>query len=160
MESATMKDSEGRGIVLQAMYDARHSRNWFTVDRDLPSLRTLDQVMLLNIFIQLEEKFLIEWPHRGPKFRLTGFGVDVIEGTQQAPIAVTFDHSIRLNASSHVQNGNGNLQNVSDFEKLIVEVDQGEATQTDKAEAKSLLEKISKNGLVIAVLKKYGLDVG
>jgi hypothetical protein len=82
----------------------------------------------------------------------------VIEQTRESPISVTIDQRISVTGSSHVQIGSGNVRNVTDFDKLNVAVEKSNATQAEKEEAKSLLEKLSKNPFVLAILKKFGVS--
>jgi hypothetical protein len=86
--------------------------------------------------------------------KITAHGVDVIEGTARAPITITLhDRRISVSESSNVQIGNSNVQDVKfDIKKLIAAVDHSNASDTEKAEAKSLLEKLASNKLVQAAL--------
>jgi hypothetical protein len=84
---------------------------------------------------------------------ITARGVDVIEGTAHSPIAITlYDHSVSVHESSHVQIGNSNTQNVTvHIGKLIAAVDHSNASEAEKKEAKSLLQKLAENPLVQSV---------
>ena len=59
-----------------------------------------------------------------------------------------------------VQIGKGNVQNVSNFEKLKVAIDQAEGTPAEKVEAKSLIDKISENKLILAAIVALGAAFG
>jgi len=80
--------------------------------------------------------------------------VDVIEGTARAPITIVMrDHSISVAGSTNVQIGNANQQNfVNHVASLMSAIDRMEASEPAKKEAKGLIEKISSNPLVIAVI--------
>jgi hypothetical protein len=66
---------------------------------------------------------------------------------------------VTLSNSPHAQVGTGNVQNFSDIGKLITAVDSADANNTEKEEAKSLLEKLTNNKVVLAILKRFGLNV-
>ena len=155
-----MKDGEARGIILERFYDARHKIDWLSLE----ALRThvvMDHTQLPNVCEQLSQHGLIDFkPVRGPggivagMGRITASGVDVIEGNSVAPIAITFhDQSVSVTGSTHVQIGNSNISNVNlDIGKLIAAIDHSTASDGEKGEAKSLIEKITSNPLVVAVL--------
>jgi hypothetical protein len=155
-----MRDTERRGIVLERFYDVRHKVDWF----DFNALRThvmMDQTELANICKQLGQHGLIEWesvdtltgniPMRG---RITASGIDVIEGTAPAPISITLhDHSVRVTSSSNVQIGNANTQTVQlEIKKILTKIEQAGASQSEKQEAKSLLERLSNNALLVSLV--------
>ncbi len=155
-----MKDSERRGLVLKVYYDARHKVDWL----DFTALRThlmMNETELANISKQLDQHGLIEWqsadtltaniPIRG---RITASGIDVIEGTAHAPISITLhDHSVRVTASTNVQIGNSNSQTVQlEIKKILTKVEQTNAPPAEKQEAKSLLERLSNNALLVSLL--------
>jgi hypothetical protein len=86
--------------------------------------------------------------------KITARGIDVTEGNARAPITVTLhDRSISVSGSSHVQIGNSNTQSITlHIEKLVAAVDHSTASETEKAEAKSLLRRLAENPLVQSVL--------
>ncbi len=155
-----MKDGEARGLILARFYDARHKIDWLSLE----ALRThivMDYAQIGNVCEQLGQHGLIDFkPLRGPDGivagmgRITASGVDIIEGNARSPIAITFhDQSVTVTGSTHVQIGNSNVSKVSlDIGKLIAAVDHSSATDGEKAEAKSLIEKITSNPLIVAVL--------
>lgn len=119
-----------------------------------------------NILGQLAEQSLIRFKevgaHPGHRYgvaSIKSYGVDVIEATRRPAIAITLDQSINVHRSSNVQIGKGNIQNAS-LDKVAVAIDQAEATQTEKAGAKSLLEKLTNNKLLLGVLAHFGLVTG
>jgi hypothetical protein len=155
-----MRDTERRGIVLERFYDARHRVDWLEFDA-LRTHLTMDQTELANICNQLGQHGLIDWesvdtltgniPLRG---RITASGIDVIEGTAPAPISITLhDHSVRVTGSTNVQIGNANTQTVRlQIKKILTKIEQAEVSQPEKQEAKSLLERLSNNALLVSVL--------
>jgi hypothetical protein len=155
-----MKDGEARGLVLARFYDARHKIDWLSLE----ALRThlvMDQTQMANVCEQLSQHGLIVFEAlRGDggivagMGRITASGVDVIEGNLRSPIAITFhDQSVTVTGSSHVQIGNSNVSTTNvDIGKLIAAIDRSTASDGEKTEAKSLIEKITSNPLVVAVL--------
>jgi hypothetical protein len=164
-----MTDSEIRGIILSSLYERRHKQQYVHIPDDLPIIgfdltNKQDLTVVGNVAQQLADQNLITFERLvGSRLnglaKITAFGVDVIEQKSQSPISITIDQRISVTGSSHVQIGSGNVQNVSDFDKLNVAVAKSNATQAEKEEAKSLLEKLSNSPLVLAILKKFGLDV-
>ena len=155
-----MTDGELRGIILEKFYKLRHQKDLLELG-DIVSIDPAEHTRLVNICDQLDQHALIEWkPIRGlggvaaGMGKITARGVDVIEGTARAPITITLhDRRISVSESSNVQIGNSNVQDVKfDIKKLIAAVDHSNASDTEKAEAKSLLEKLASNKLVQAVL--------
>ncbi len=147
-----MRDADLRGIVLQKFYDERHRSGFVRAPFDTQS----DPVIITNICRQLSEHGLIEWkpamanPPQGMG-RITAHGVDVVEGTSRAAIAVHIDQSVSV-SGSHVQIGSGNIQHVSiDIEKITTAIDHSTATTEAKAEAKSLLARFLENPIIAAI---------
>jgi hypothetical protein len=159
-----MIDSEIRGIILSSLYETRHRQQYVHIPDDLQIVgfdltNKQDLTVLGNVAQQLADQNLITLErligsHPNGLAKITAFGVDVIEQKSQSPISITIDQRISVTGSSHVQIGSGNVQNVSDFDKLNLAVEKSNATQAEEEEAKSLLEKLSKSPLVLAILKK------
>ncbi len=155
-----MKDSEVRGIILQRLYDIRHSNNGMIDIPDGLAIMNIAPMVLGNCAAQLDEQRLIKFrQYMGRGYRaghgsITAFGVDVVEGNVRPPIAVTIDSSVNVSSSQGVQIGGlGNVQNVTlDVEKMINMVDSADGTVIEKEEAKSLLKKLSENKIVQGVL--------
>jgi hypothetical protein len=160
-----MKDSEARGIVLRRLYDIRHEVDMSRPQRPEDFEKTLPANVVANILSQLADKGMIEFkPHKlrstGQidvfQARISALGVDVIEGTREPPIAISFDNSVTIHGSQGVMvGGQGNVQNFTmDVEKMNSIVDSSDASITEKEEAKSLLKQLSENKLVRLVLAK------
>lgn len=155
-----MKDSEVRGVILQRLYDIRHSNNGMIDIPDGLGLMNIEPTVLGNCAAQLDEQGLVKFRqvighgYRSGYGSITAFGVDVVEGNVRAPIAVTIDSSINVAGSQGVQiGGQGNVQNVTlDVEKMINMVDSGDGTVIEKEEAKSILKKLAENKIVQGVL--------
>jgi len=154
-----MKDSEVRGIVLERFYDARHKVEWLSLDA-LSTHVTVQWTQLANICEQLGQHGLITWKALKELHgtatgmgRITAHGVDVVEETARAPITITLHHdqSIKVSGSTNVQIGNSNTQNVQNqLGELVDIIDKMNAAPREKQEAKSLIEKITSNPLVVA----------
>jgi hypothetical protein len=150
-----MQDADLRGAVLQKFYELRHQVDTVFLE-DINSIEPNTR-QLTNICEQLQQYGLIDWRPMetlagviGGQGKITARGVDVIDGTERAPISVTLHHhSITVRESSHVQIGNSNMQSVNvDLEKLIAAVDHSSASDAEKEEAKSLLERLASNRLI------------
>jgi RIP homotypic interaction motif len=109
-----MKDAELRAIVLQKFYEERRKVVKIWGDSDLPS--GIAAVDFYDICGQLAQHGLISWdPIRdtftinGGAGKITARGVDVVEGTAEAPIAIIFDQrTITITDSDNVQVGDHN----------------------------------------------------
>lgn len=154
-----MKDNELRGLVLKRFYDLRHQHHLCQLP-DIVASAPTEHVQIANICDQLNQHGLIDWrPMRtitgivGGMGKITANGVDVIEGTTRAPIALTLnDHRISVSESSNVQIGTSNTQGVNThIKKLIAAVDHSRASDSEKEEANSLLEKLFGNSLIQSV---------
>jgi hypothetical protein len=162
----TMNDNQLRGLVLKKYYDLRRRGpfQWAefaeTVNED-PFFEAVGDD-LIRICDQLAEHGLINWkPLRAGSGRsIGGFGeissqgVDVVEGHTKPPVSISFDHSITVQSSSHVQIGNSNIQTGNiELEKLVAAVNNSTANEAEKAEAKSLLQKLFSNSAIATALK-------
>ena len=126
-----MTTEELRGIVLRYFYD-RRTAEYFTPTRAL--VGKVEEANIADICDQLAKDGLIDWyrsssgPDEGSG-RITERGVHLLQGI---PIA----------ASSKPEY----------IGKLIAAVDRSSASEAEKKEAKSLLENLAKNRLVMAAL--------
>lgn len=154
-----MKDSEARGIVLKKFYDLRGEKSHLEMT-DLKDTG-LPRNSVERVLEQLAEPKLINWNPRknymGGENRYTvimasisSFGVDVVEGGAQPPIAITIDASVNVHGSQGVQiGGQGNILNVSlDVERLNSFIDSSGASVHEKWEAKGILKRLAENPLV------------
>jgi hypothetical protein len=156
-----MKDSEARGLVLKRLYDIRREVEYADA-KDFEGI-PIEPKVIPNIVEQLAQQKLVTWNplklHGGYAAlmaKITVFGSDVIEGNIESPITITVDSSVNVHGSQNVQvGGQGNVQTVTmDIDKMISAVD-GSSDVTEKAEAKSLLQKIAGNKLVQEIIRKY-----
>jgi hypothetical protein len=106
-----LRDTGLRASVLRKLYIERHEKSFVDL-RELADAAGLGQEMqtAMNICEQLADARLIEWktPGGGAPVgmgRITHRGVDVMEGTASAPIAISIDRSVTITNSSHIQAG-------------------------------------------------------
>ena len=152
-----MTDGETRGIVLQKIYDQRHDRGGYATI-PLPGFETTaDRNRLDNICRQLAEHHLIKFKETvagGGLACITADGVDVVEGRKSSPITVIFnDHSISVSGSQN-QIGNSNVQTTTNvqFDRIKIAIDSANAPDSEKVEAKGILEKITSNPLLVSII--------
>ena len=133
-----MRDSELRGLILEALYNQRR-KDLVNLDQELGGL-PVPHSATESILRQLVKKGLIERPLQPlnglGNARITAYGIDVVQGTTRPPLSILLHQRITV---QDVQVGEGN-QNVSDT-KLDVPMDHSEASH-DKP--KSSFERISK----------------
>ena len=134
-----MRDSELRGLILEALYNQRR-KDLVNLDQEVGEL-PLPHGGTESILRQLVKKGLVERPVQPlnglGNARITAYGIDVVQGTTSPPVSILLHQRITV---QDVQVGEGNIQNISDT-KLNVPMDHSEASQ-DKP--KSSFERISK----------------
>jgi hypothetical protein len=154
-----MKDNELRAVVLQKYYDLR-DRDYFQwceveLDDQFP-IKTFDD--LGRICNQLGEHNLIDWrpiedgsgKTVGGVGKITAFGVDVIEGTAKSPITITFDYSQTVSITG-TNNIVGNHNSIK-VEEINAAISHSNFSEVEKAEAKSLWQKVCENKLLNTVI--------
>jgi hypothetical protein len=162
-ESLMTTDSDLRGIVLRRFYERRNENS-----AGLINLTTQDfgdghsRNELIRICGQLADHDLIrKWgPNMeggGPNLghgAISASGVDVIEGTQRAPLGISLNtNNITVVGSQNVQIGDANSQKLSiTIGDLISKIDNSEHTASQKEEAKSRLKQLLNNPVVAAIL--------
>ena len=128
------------------------SNNQFTVLSTLLSqLTSLRALYVHNNQLTVLPEWVGQLAGRG---RISAAGVDVIEGSAKPPISITLDqsHHVSIQNSSNVQVGNSNVQEISNhIGKIITAIDHSNATESEKAEAKSLLKKFLEHPLVTSI---------
>jgi hypothetical protein len=160
-----MKDNELRAIVLQKYYDLRQLGRFQWCEVELDNQFPIKEFKeLARICDQLGEHNLIDWKPSlggdgqpvGGIGKITAFGVDVVEGTTEAPIAITFHSqtvSVHGSPGANVNIGDGSIhQNGSWANYISGRIDKASASDSEKREAKSLLERVSENKLVNTIL--------
>jgi hypothetical protein len=157
-----VKDSEIRGLLLEAFYDKRDDPHPY---RPQPSDfgDRLTELQIFRISQQLEQQGLIQGAIKalmggdggGVVFaKITAFGADVIEGEVEAPFAIRIMNTYNISHSNNVAIGDHNQQQqavVNCITELVRVIDGSDATPQAKAEAKGLLRKFLEHPLVSAV---------
>jgi hypothetical protein len=145
---ASMTDGEMRGVVLRKLYEKRFDRGGFVAVPfdDLSNQR--ERTVLDHICDQLGPHGLIKWKPlgsgHGGMAKITADGIDAIAGTARSPITITLhNHSVSVTGSNN-QVGNHNSQ-TTNVGKIIAAIDNATASETEKKEAKGLLEGFSQN---------------
>jgi hypothetical protein len=154
-----MKDTQLRGILLQAFYERRRE-HWF-----LPKVEDLHVAVteqdILQVCDQLAQHGMLEWKvlkshgvvNTGMG-KINAFGIDVVEREATPDIKVEFvqNQTINITGSTNVVVGDNNSQAVTqNIRDLLFIVESSSASEEQKNEAKSLLRKFLEHPLVIAV---------
>src|SRR6202048_1376397 len=108
-----MRDSELRGVILEALYNQRR-KDLVNLDQELGGL-PVPHSATESILRQLVKKGLVERPIQPlnglGNARITAYGIDVVQGTSSPPVSVVLHQRITV---QDVQVGEGNIQNFSD----------------------------------------------
>ncbi|NBV24683.1 MAG: hypothetical protein EBS05_22530 [Proteobacteria bacterium] len=162
-----MTDKDLRGIILAKFYELRRKGpfQWAEFSNNPEIQPFFEQVGkdLIRICGQLSQHGLIDWEGLTAGGRLVGGvgmiaadGVDVIEGNKVPPIAITVidrTTSVSVNNSQNVIVGNGNTQTLTaEVAKIITAIDHSTASEAEKKEAKSRLEKFLEHPLVATLV--------
>jgi hypothetical protein len=144
-----MRDSELRGLILEALYNKRR-KDLVNLDQEVGG-PPLPHAATESILRQLVNKGLIERPLQPlsglGSGRITAYGIDVVQGTTRPPLSILLHQRIKV---QDVPVGEGNVQNFSDTKldiqnvsdtTLDVPMDHSEASH-DKP--KSSFERIRK----------------
>jgi hypothetical protein len=91
-----MNDSQLRGKMLNAYYDRRNNNDGWVPTSDMDFGELIGRQMIGSVGRQLADAGLIKWkPLSGAQEgfivgmgQITGFGIDVIEGTRHSPINI------------------------------------------------------------------------
>ena len=134
-----MKDPELRGILLQELYGQRHAGGDRFIALTIPP--DVDENTARNVLRQLKDGGLIEYMpvlHGLGPARITAGGAAVIEGNKPAPMAIQLRRGV-------------------DIDKMMSAVDHSDATEAEKAKARSLLQQIAESPLVLKILSMFRL---
>lgn len=164
--TSAITDTALRGLVLQAFYERRQSRDFL-----VPTAGWIDEKAdsdeLCRISEQLGEHGLIEWEptYEGGAGRITALGVDVVEGQRQPGIAVQLVHNhyaTTISGSTNVIVGNNNTQQVNAaFEELLRAIDAYSGSDAEKEKSKGLLAQLASSPVfaqVVGQLTRFGLE--
>ncbi len=153
-------DNQLRGIVLKKYYERRRERRFQWNDSDFDDLDKnieFDEVDLYRICDQLEEHGLINWKPirlmgktKGGLGEISAFGVDVVDKTENPPIAINFESVQITNVtnSSNVHIGDLEIQ----FNNIIDAINNFDAEDQQKEEAKSFLKQFLEHPIVAGIV--------
>jgi hypothetical protein len=135
-----MKDTELRGLILQAFYDRRQAQSIESPTAGWIDGKTSNDE-IYRICKQLGGHGLIKWnPFMGGGGVgvITAYGVDVVEGQRSPDIAVQLVHyTTNISNSSNVIVGNNNSQTiVNAFEEILRAIEASSGDDASKAESK------------------------
>jgi hypothetical protein len=156
-----MNDNQLRGLVLKYFYHNRRlQRGLLPGISDLGELQNVNDRDIVRACNQLADHNLIDWQKyetfngSGGLGNINAFGVDVIEGTAKSPISINLDNSqsISVSGSSNVTISGSNTQgNTITLEDLISQVDNNNASDKDKDEARNLFRRFLEHPLVSSI---------
>lgn len=144
-----MKDNEIRGLLLQRYYERRREGGIRALEpAEFGGALTKSDIN--HVSVQLMEHGLIDGEKNESADlglqevygHITARGVDVVEGSAQAPISIhlTQDKSITVTGSNGVVIGDSNTQMLHlQMDKLVQAINDASVPEAEKAEAKSRL---------------------
>jgi hypothetical protein len=159
-----MKDSVVRGCLLQLLYE-RQSEGpilFGRAEHAVPPPGGINRRDWLRAIAQLSEYSLIDWTPLEDKSGmglLSGFarinerGVEVLEAGVEPPIPIFINKSRRLTVSKRGRVPTAQQQAITEaVEKVITAINQADASEQEKNEAKSLLRKLLDSKAAATVL--------
>jgi hypothetical protein len=160
-----MKDTELRGLLLQAFYERRQTRGILRPSAAwIDSKTSNDEVV--RISEQLGDHWLLDWhpDYEGGAGSITAYGVDVVEGQRSPDIAVQLvqHYTTNVTNSANVIVGNNNSQTVVNaFEEILRAIESSSSDTASKAQSKSLLSQLASSPVIAQIIgqaTKFGLD--
>ena len=160
-----MKDTELRGLILQAFYDRRQAQSI-----ESPTAGWIDGKTstdeLYRICKQLGDHGLIKWNPfigGGGVGIITAYGVDVVEGEKSPDIAVQLvqNYTTNVSNSANVIVGNNSQTVVNAFEEILRAIEASSGDAASKAQSKSLLAQLASSPVIAQIIgqaTKFGLD--
>jgi len=158
LEKDRMKDTELRGLLLQAYYEHRRE-DWFVPTAEELGVN-VDEQDILQVCDQLGQHNLIQWRSlasfgniNAGMGKISAFGIDVVEGeaTPDIKVHIVQNNSVNVTGSTNVAVGDHNYQTITDsVQHLVSTIDSSCASMEQKAEAKSLLRKFLEHPLLSA----------
>jgi hypothetical protein len=153
-----MKDSVVRGCLLQLLYERRSQGSipFGRVEQAVPPPGGISRRDWLRAVAQLSEYGLIDWTPLEDKSgmgQLSGFaeindfGVKVLEAGVAPPIQISIDKrrrtTVHRQEQAPIATSTPEQQMITDaLEKVITAINQADASEQEKNEAKSLLRKL------------------
>jgi hypothetical protein len=160
-----MKTEELKGLVLQRLYDRKKSGDWIPATA-LYDIAPDRQQEILNACEYLADEGLISWKPLHGNFGRVDFGmgkikskgIKTIDGDVPPPRGMVVNH-IHIANSTGIAIGDGNVMNVNTG-KIISKIDNSSATENEKNEAKSLLQKVLGNPTLWTAIASYFVTPG
>ena len=163
-----MKDSVVRGCLLQLLYESRSEDSiaFGQAEQAVPPPGGISRRDWLRAVAQLSEYHLIDWTPLEDQSgmgllsgfaKINDFGVKVLEGGVASPIRISFDESrrttIRQDQQAPAAPGTPQQQAIMEaLEKVIIAINQSDASDREKNEVKSLLRKLLDSKAATSVL--------
>ena len=163
-----MKDSVVRGCLLQLLYERRREDSipFGQGEQAVPPPGGINRRDWLRAVAQLAEYHLIDWTPLEDQSgmglvsgfaRINEFGARVLEGGVASPIRISFDESRRTTVRQDQQlptaPGTPQQQAITEaLEKVIIAINQADASEREKNEVKSLLRKLLGSKAATSVL--------
>ena len=147
-----MTDAETRGLILKRLYELQSKSEWVDWDNfheiGLPQQEVGRYLKELHDLRLAESKFVASGEHEeyaDVRVRIIARGAEAVENPERRPSDVIIYQNIHIHGSQNV---------TFDIDKLNAAIDGSTATLDEKAEARSLLKRLSENKLLISLLQK------
>ncbi len=162
-----MKDSVVRGCLLQLLYERRSEGSipFGHAEQAVPSPQGINRRDWLRAVAQLSEYRLIDWTPLEDQTgmgllsgfaKINDFGVKVLEARVASPIRISIDQSRRTTVPGEHEAliaATPQQQAIAEaLEKVITAINQADASEQEKNEAKSLLRKLLHSKAAASVL--------
>jgi hypothetical protein len=168
MLAKSMKDSVVRGCLLQLLYERRSEGSipFGQSEQAVLPPGGINRGDWLRALAQLAEYHLIDWTPLEDQSgmgllsgfaKINDFGVKVLEGDVTPPISIVIDKSRRTTAPRRqpptAPSAEQQQQVIMDaLEKVITAINQADASEQEKNEAKTLLRKLLGSKAAVSVL--------
>src|SRR4051794_20514542 len=147
----TRTDAEIRGLVLKRLYELHSKSEWVDWDNfhelGLPQQEVGRYLKELHELGLAEGKFVASGENEeyaDVRVRIRARGADAVENPEKRPSEIVIEQS--THGPQHV---------TLDIGKLNAAIDDAAATLDEKAEAKSLLQRLNQNKLLTSLLQKW-----
>jgi hypothetical protein len=163
-----MKDSVVRGCLLQLLYERRSEGSvpFGHAEQSVPPPGGINRRDWLRAVAQLSEYHLIDWTPLEDQSgmgllsgfaKINDFGVKVLEGGVASPIRISIDESrrttVRQDRQAPIAPSTPQQQAITEaLEKVIIAINQADASEREKNEVKSLLRKLLGSKAATSVL--------
>lgn len=166
-----MKDAEVRTAILRHLYKTRDDEPPDELEPEQVGL-SVSKVRLTRVLFDLREHGLAKGTDDSASGdlcllspRITARGVDVVEGTERSPVAMTLDQSTTYNvgsvAGTAVQVGSGNTQNVYlHFQQLAQAIEAAPISDDQKRSMKNRILDLLSHPAAPFVIPSVGELIG